>query len=54
MDQDLIEDFELLQVRDDSWDELHKKILYERKQKNLTITDFLVCCGLDPNRPYFN
>eukprot|EP01040_Poterioochromonas_malhamensis_P015730 gene15730-17661_t len=53
MEQDLIENFELLQVQDDDWDELHKKILDERTQKNLTITDFLVSCGLDPDRSYF-
>jgi hypothetical protein len=53
MEQDLIETFELLQVQDDDWNELHKKILDERTQKNLTITDFLVSCGLDPDRPYF-
>jgi hypothetical protein len=52
MDQDLIEDFELLQ-QDDDWVVLHKKIVDEREQKNLTITDFLVFCGLNPNRSYF-
>jgi len=53
MDQDLIEDFALLQAQDDDWDTLYVKILDERKQKNLTITDFLVSCGLNPNRSYF-
>ena len=53
MDQDLIEDFALLQVQDDDWNTLYAKILDERKQKNLTITDFLLSCGLNPNRSYF-
>lgn len=53
MEQDLIESFRLLQVQDDEWDELHKKILDERSQKNLTITEFLISCGLDPNISYF-
>jgi hypothetical protein len=53
MDQDLIEDFALLQAQDDDWDTLYAKILDERKQKNLSITDFLVSCGLNPNRSYF-
>eukprot|EP01039_Chlorochromonas_danica_P012564 gene12564-14404_t len=30
-----------------------KKILDEREKNNLTITDFLVSCGLDPTRSYF-
>eukprot|EP01031_Cornospumella_fuschlensis_P041772 gene41772-50989_t len=53
MEEDLIDDFSLLRVQDDDWDSLHAQILDERKQKNLTITDFLVSCGLDPNRSYF-
>ena len=53
MAQDLLENFELLQVQDDDWDDLHKKILEERAQKNLTITEFLVSCGLDPDISYF-
>lgn len=35
------------------WDTMFKQILDERKQKNLTITDFLLACGLSPNRYYF-
>ena len=53
MDQDLIEDFALVQVQDDDWDALYARILDERNQKNLTITDFLVSCGLNPNVSYF-
>lgn len=56
-DDNVIEDFALLQVRDDEWDLLYKtnpeKIQEERTKKNLTITDFLVSCGLDPHRSYF-
>ena len=53
MDQDSVEDFAWLQVQDDEWDELYQKIMEERTQKNLTITDFLVSCGLNPDMPYF-
>jgi hypothetical protein len=53
MDEDFIEDFVFIKTEDVDWQELHAKILEERKQKNLTITDFVVSCGLSPNRPYF-
>eukprot|EP01039_Chlorochromonas_danica_P008398 gene8398-9257_t len=53
MDQDLIEDFALFQAQDDDWVSLYAKILNEREQNDLSISDFLISCGLDPNRPHF-
>lgn len=48
MEQDLF-----IQVEDEEWDRLRANILEERIQYNLTITDFLVSCGLNHNRTYF-
>lgn len=53
MDQDLVEDFEQLQLQDDDWNELHRKIVEERNREGLTISEFLDRCGLDVNRLYF-
>ena len=47
-DQDLIEYFDILPVQDDDWHNLYNRIMDERKKNNLTITDFLVSCGLNP------
>lgn len=35
------------------WSEMHNKIVEVRTAKKLTISEFLICCGLNPNRPYF-
>lgn len=52
LDKEMMEYFQRMQI-DDQWDELHRKILSTRETNQMTITDFLVCVGLDPNRPYF-
>lgn len=52
LDKDMMAYFENMQI-DDEWDELHRKILETRATSHMTITEFLVCVGLNPNRPYF-
>ena len=51
-DEDMMNSFQDIQI-DDDWVELHRKILGTRETSNLTITEFLVCVGLNPNRAYF-
>mmetsp|Transcript_13785 Transcript_13785/g.20652 ORF Transcript_13785/g.20652 Transcript_13785/m.20652 type:complete len:209 (+) Transcript_13785:44-670(+) len=51
-DKDMMNYFENMQI-DDEWDALHRKILDIRAASNMTITDFLICVGLNPNRSYF-
>lgn len=57
VDEDLAKKVAMFQLKllekDDEWDSLRAKILDERKQKNLSITDFLVSCGLNSKTPYF-
>lgn len=52
LDKDMMDNFKTMQI-DDEWDELHQKIQSIRETGPMTITEFLVCVGLDPNRPYF-
>jgi hypothetical protein len=52
LDEEMMNFFQNMQI-DDEWDQLHRKILSTRESKKMTITAFLVCVGLDPNRAYF-
>jgi len=52
LDKEMMDYFENMQI-DDEWDELRRKILDIRATSHMTITEFLVCVGLDPNIPYF-
>jgi hypothetical protein len=52
---DISGEFERLFVQDndEEWEAVEKKVVNERKEKYLTITAFLVACGLNPDRSYF-
>ena len=52
LDEEMMNLFQNMQI-DDEWDQLHREILSTRETKKMTITAFLVCVGLDPNRAYF-
>ena len=52
LDKEMMDYFENMKI-DDEWDELRRKILDIRATSHMTITEFLVCVGLDPNIPYF-
>ena len=52
LDEEMMNFFQIMKI-DDEWDQVHREILSTRETKNMTITAFLVCVGLDPNRAYF-
>jgi hypothetical protein len=49
---DVIENFDRFTV-DPDWVRMHKDIIDFREKFHLSITEFLKCCQLDPNRSYF-
>lgn len=52
LDKEMTYYFENMQI-DDDWDQLHSKIVNTRVARQMTITEFLMCVGLNPNRSYF-
>lgn len=52
-DEQKISSRSFLKLRDDGWEELYAKIQKEKKENNLSISQFLISCGLSPYRSYF-